>query len=215
MNKTIRVPRVEVDNLRVEFVPEVMDKAGVKYHVIDTVNWKEFPYTPDVRFRIAHTGQAILLNYKIKEEAVRAVASGDNGRIWEDSCVEFFVTFDGRQYHNVECNCVGMILSGVGPGRENRSLLPVEQLAEVQRKSTLDVSDLPVDGPVNWEVSLIIPAGIFAASGIESFNGVEARGNFYKCGDLLPTPHFLSWNPIEIPTPNFHRPDFFGRILFE
>ncbi|MBD5180330.1 MAG: hypothetical protein HDT01_03415, partial [Bacteroidales bacterium] len=184
-------------------------------HIIDTVNWKEYPYVPDVRFRIAHTGDAILLNYKVNEEAVRAVAEGDNGRVWEDSCVEFFVTFDGMQYHNIECNCVGTILSAVGSERENRNLLAAEQLDKIKRKSTLCKDGLPVSGPVEWEVSLVIPVEIFAASSVESFDGIEARGNFYKCGDLLPTPHFLSWNPIEISTPNFHRPDYFGKIIFE
>ena len=215
MNKTIRVPRVEVDNLSVDVVTEVMDNAGVPSHIIDTVNWKEYPYVPDVKFRIAHTGDAILLNYRVNEEAVRAVAEDDNGRVWEDSCVEFFVTFDGKQYHNIECNCVGTILSAVGPERENRKLLAAEQLDKIKRKSTLDKDSIPVNGPVEWEVSLIIPVEIFAASGGDSFDGIEARGNFYKCGDLLPTPHFLSWNPIEIPAPNFHRPDYFGKIIFE
>ena len=215
MEKTIRVPRVEVDNLNVDVVTEVMDNAGVPSHIIDTVNWKEYPYVPDVRFRIAHTGDAILLNYKVNEEAVRAVAEGDNGRVWEDSCVEFFVTFDGKQYHNIECNCVGTILSAVGSERENRNLLAAEQLDKIKRKSTLSKDGLPVNGPVEWEVSLVIPVEIFAASSVESFDGIEARGNFYKCGDLLPTPHFLSWNSIEIPMPNFHRPDYFGKIIFE
>ncbi|MDE6084984.1 MAG: hypothetical protein K2G40_01090 [Muribaculaceae bacterium] len=211
----MRVPRVEVDNLSVDVVTEVMDNAGVPSHIIDTVNWKEYPYVPDVKFRIAHTGDAILLNYRVNEEAVRAVAEDDNGRVWEDSCVEFFVTFDGKQYHNIECNCVGTILSAVGPERENRKLLAAEQLDKIKRKSTLDKDSIPVNGPVEWEVSLIIPVEIFAASGGDSFDGIEARGNFYKCGDLLPTPHFLSWNPIEIPAPNFHRPDYFGKIIFE
>ncbi len=41
------------------------------------------------------------------------------------------------------------------------------------------------------------------------------KANFYKCGDELQTPHFLSWNPIEIEKPDFHRPDFFGTLRFE
>jgi hypothetical protein len=39
--------------------------------------------------------------------------------------------------------------------------------------------------------------------------------NFYKCGDELPTPHFLSWNPIEWKEPSFHRPEQFGKLIFE
>ena len=49
-------------------------------------------------------------------------------------------------------------------------------------------------------------------------NGIivkEIKANFYKCGDELQTPHFLSWNPIQIEQPDFHRPDFFGTLEFE
>ena len=52
-------------------------------------------------------------------------------------------------------------------------------------------------------------------SGIESFDGKEMGANFYKCGDELPTPHFLSWNPIEWAEPSFHRPEQFGKLIFE
>jgi hypothetical protein len=27
-------------------------------------------------------------------------------------------------------------------------------------------------------------------------------------------PHYLSWNRIDIPQPDFHRPDFFGELKF-
>jgi hypothetical protein len=40
------------------------------------------------------------------------------------------------------------------------------------------------------------------------------RANFYKCGDKTKRAHFLSWNPIDIAKPDFHRPDFFGEITF-
>ena len=49
---------------------------------------------------------------------------------------------------------------------------------------------------------------------IESLKGVCATANFYKCGDDLPEPHFVSWNKIEAPTPNFHLPKYFGEIEF-
>ena len=45
--------------------------------------------------------------------------------------------------------------------------------------------------------------------------GARMKANFYKCGDKLQTPHFLSWNRIDLPSPNFHRPDFFGTLEFE
>ena len=66
-----------------------------------------------------------------------------------------------------------------------------------------------------WEVALIIPYAAFFKHQIQSLDGKEVKANFYKCGDELQTPHFLSWNPIKIEKPDFHRPDFFGTLEFE
>ncbi|MDD6236825.1 MAG: carbohydrate-binding family 9-like protein, partial [Clostridiales bacterium] len=41
----------------------------------------------------------------------------------------------------------------------------------------------------------------------------ELRGNFYKCGDKTKHPHFGMWNPINNEFPDFHLPQFFGRII--
>lgn len=215
MSKSISVKKIAFDSRNAADVAAALDANHVAFTPIDTVNWAEFPYKPTVEFRVAHTGDAILLNYRVTEEAVRAEAGADNGPVWEDSCVEFFVSFDGKNYQNIECNCVGTILSAIGPDRDHRQQLSQQQLDTVSRYSTLTPGKLPTDSPVSWEVSLIVPASLFAASGVTDLSGVKARCNFYKCGDKLPTPHFLSWNPIDVPNPDFHRPEFFGDITFE
>lgn len=46
-------------------------------------------------------------------------------------------------------------------------------------------------------------------------DGKTMKGNFYKCGDKLQTPHFLSWSPIGLERPMFHCPAFFGTLSFE
>ena len=50
--------------------------------------------------------------------------------------------------------------------------------------------------------------------GATLLDGRTMRANFYKCGDLLPRPHFLSWNAISLPRPDFHCPEFFGTLRF-
>ena len=37
-------------------------------------------------------------------------------------------------------------------------------------------------------------------------------GNFYKCGDKCDQTHYLSWSPIGLLEPNFHCPEFFGKL---
>lgn len=64
-------------------------------------------------------------------------------------------------------------------------------------------------------MAFIIPLKTFFMHDIKSLSGKTIRANFYKCGDALKKPHFLSWSPINIEKPDFHRPDFFGEITFE
>ena len=124
--KELNVKKVSLANVAVENVPALLDKEKVNFQSINTVNWKAFPYQPEVQFRIAHTDDAILIHYKVKEASVRAVATGDNGAVWEDACVEFFSIPAGDGiYYNVECNCVGTLLIGAGGGRSNHGFLRV------------------------------------------------------------------------------------------
>ena len=68
------------------------------------------------------------------------------------------------------------------------------------------------DKMFSWEVAMGIPFGMI---GLDGGNLPEkVRANFFKCADKAAHPHFLSWNPIDVPTPDFHRPDFFGELRF-
>ena len=50
-----------------EAVPSLLDENGIEFQPLDMVNWKDYPYKPEVSFRIAHTGREILLHYNVKE----------------------------------------------------------------------------------------------------------------------------------------------------
>ena len=129
--------------------------------------------------------------------------------------VEFSIAHTGV-YYNMECNCAGTLLIGAGAGRGNRQHAPQEVLDKVQRWASLgrDAFDERV-GECAWEVALVIPYSAFFLHDITSLDGKTLRANFYKCGDKLQTPHFLSWNPIGLEKPNFHCPEFFGTLHFE
>ena len=61
----------------------------------------------------------------------------------------------------------------------------------------------------------MIPVSTFFLHKISGLGGRYLRANFYKCGDLLSKPHFLSWQPITLPKPDFHQPSFFGLLKME
>ncbi|MFC6100602.1 carbohydrate-binding family 9-like protein [Olivibacter domesticus] len=184
----------------------------IKPNLIDIVNWKEYDYVPEAVFKIAYTDDAILLRYAVKEKYIRANYLFPNDPVYKDSCVEFFISFDGKKYYNFEFNCIGTTLASYGnSNKETRMRLSAALIDTIQTNSKIQCQRLNS----SWELSVKIPINIFNETGIKSLKGIEATANFYKCGDDLPLPHFLSWNEINHPSPNFHLPAFFGEIVFD
>lgn len=215
--KQLIIKKIETGTVEASAVPALLDAQGIDWNPIACVNWTEYPYQPEVKFRAAHTGDAILLHYQVTEASVRAVATADDGRVWEDACVEFFLSPEGNDfYYNFECNCATKLLLHGGPAGGERPTASEEVLKSVKRWSSLGAEPFEERvGECTWEVALVIPVSAIFRHDIADLNAKTMRANFYKCGDLLQTPHFLSWTPIELPKPKFHCPEFFGKLVFE
>lgn len=213
----LNIKKVTTEGISVAGLSVMMDQEKIEFNSIGFANWDSFTYKPNAKFRIAHSDNAILINYQVEEDAVRAIYGEDNDKVWTDSCVEFFVspTNDGL-YYNIESTCIGTVLLGVGHDRHGRERASLDVLAGIQRWASLGREPFEErEGKCSWELSLIIPYTVFFKHSINSLDGVVIKGNFYKCGDKLSTPHYLSWNPIKTENPDFHRPDFFGELQFE
>ena len=116
-------------------------------------------------------------------------------------------------YYNFECNCAGKLLLHGGEAGTERPGASEEVLKSVKRWASLGTEPFEERvGECTWEVALVIPASAIFRHEIETFNGKTMRANFYKCGDRCSRPHFLSWSPIDCEEPNFHKPEFFGRV---
>lgn len=182
---------------------------------IAVVSWPDFPYLPTVQFKIAHDGQAVFLEYTVIEKERKAVYRQTNDPVYKDSCVECFISFDNIHYYNFEFNSLGTAIVGYGTiHKADRRRLPNALIETIDTVAMWDKLTNLKDG-MYWTLQLKIPLSIFAQSALHSLMGVEATANFYKCGDDLKDPHFVSWKKIETAEPNFHQPDFFGKILFE
>lgn len=214
--KYLEVRHLRLSQVKAVDIPALFNQNNIPYNSIDVINWHAFPYCPKVEFAIAHTGDTILLHYRVEEDGVRAVAGEDLGNVWEDSCCEFFASPDADgSYYNLESNCIGTILLCNGKGREERIQAPLSALKKIDRWASLGRKVIGLDEKAHqWELSLVIPVSAFFRHEIDNLSGLIIHGNFYKCGDKTAHPHFLSWNPIDIPSPDFHRPDFFGEIKF-
>lgn len=214
--KQLEVNKISIANIPIEAIPALLDKEKVAFQEINNVNWKDsYPYSPCVKFRIAKTNNSFIVNFKVTEDSIKASTERDNGSVWTDSCVEFFVIPENDDiYYNIECNCAGTILIGAGKERENRERASQETLDLVQRWASLgrDPFDEKME-ETTWEVVLIIPFTAFFKHNITQLEGRTIKANFYKCGDELSKPHFLSWNAIDLPKPDFHCPQFFGSLI--
>lgn len=215
--KTLEVPKVRsVDTRDLASVSALMDGLPGREKV-DVVNWKIFPVCPETRFKLAYTDKHLLLKFWVREDGVLAKAHRANGPVWKDSCVEMFIgPGPGSPYVNFEFNISGWSMIGKGLGRPGRKLFPPERHGEVARLASFGNKRLLQEQPgvQAWELTAVIPIWIVASTDAQSLTGRTFRGNFYKCAELTAKPHFVSWNPIAIADPDFHRPDHFGGIRF-
>jgi len=184
-------------------------------HLIANQNWVEAPRVK-VGFSVRHDGSSIYLYYQVEEPQVRAVNTGYNSPVWEDSCVEFFIAFGGDDgYYNFEINAIGTVLGAFGKDRNKRLHLPDSFLSRIETTPSLGRDPIEsINKLMTWEMQLEIPISTFHFSKIESLSGIDAHANFYKCGDKLEKPHFLSWKPVLCSKPDFHTPRYFGQLSF-
>ena len=114
---------------------------------------------------------------------------------------------------NFEFSCIGTINASHRSERNNPTRLNDNELAQVIRYPSCGTRPFQeLEGLFTWNLLIAVPMSLI---GIEYNNSpIETMGNFYKCASGSSQPHYLSWNPINTEKPDFHRPDFFGKIIF-
>ncbi len=161
------------------------------------------PYTTVAR--LVHSPEGITVRLETTEWPLRATHTVCNGEICEDSCMEFFLTpnLTDKRYINIEVNPLGVTHVGLGESRYDRTLLDIS--GEGLVIETLITFER------GWSVTIHIPYTF-----LDRYFGAhdsKMRANFYKCGDLTVTEHYSVWNPIDLPKPDYHCPEFFGSLI--
>lgn len=209
----MKIPYIaDIEHLTVDTLYQKLVSEGALFAVACN-NWAaDYPYTPKVVAYLAHSDSHIALLFAVEESHTKAVELQDNGRVWEDSCVEFFVKNPtGEGYYNFELNAIGTLLAARRTSRESATHFSAAQLAEIVRYTAFDHAPIDICDQNSWWAVELIPFSLIGLSAPPAKLDV----NLYKCGDKLNRPHFLSWSPITLDKPNFHCPEFFGEIIFD
>lgn len=196
------------DLMKAELMTDELD-----WNTIDSLNWPQsFPAKPACRFRIARSKTKLFILFEVSENFPKALYLNDQDPVWKDSCVEFFCKLPGAgYYYNFEFNCIGTCLASRRKARKV-DVVPLsdEEMLSIERHSSLDSTAFEgLNELTHWNLTVSIPLDLLQVTDASEF-----LGNFYKCGDETVQPHYLSWNPIDTPKPDFHRPEFFGTLKF-
>lgn len=214
--KDLFVKKIELSKkVDINEAAHILEKKAVT-NPIDILNWEDYPYRPDLKFRIGHTDNEIWLKYYVKEAHILAQETNINGAVHKDSCAEFFISVDGKNFYNLEINCIGTIHLAHGPDRNKRKFVDPKTIEKIEVISTLGKEPFEErSGNFEWEMMIRFPVECFAFDKINVLGGQKATANFYKCGDDTTKPHFVTWNPVGTENPDYHRPEFFGNVEFE
>jgi hypothetical protein len=189
---------------------------------IDQFSGEKPIHFPQVQAKLAYDDEALYAIFHVLDRYVCARSQNYQDQVSRDSCVEFFFTPGedlSQGYFNFEINCGGTVLFHHQKGRRVEDT-PVSQddFLQVDIAHTLPkIVDPEITEPIHWIVEYRLPFKTLA--GYTKINlpssGTSWRANLYKCADGSSHPHWLAWAPINTIAPDFHRPEFFGRLVFE
>jgi hypothetical protein len=185
---------------------------------IDHYLWLDNGYRPRVEVRLCYSVGHLYVLFRAFEPRIKVRFTGFQDPVYKDSCVELFINpFPEKPvgYVNIETNAIGAMLIAVGAGRSNRKPIPRKALRGFEIVTSVKSPLDGYHGAEFWSVAYQLPLRLFELLYGEKISpGRAAIGNFYKCGDDADPPHFGAWSPVLTPQPDFHQPEYFGRLVF-
>ncbi len=179
-------------------------------------------FRPEAQAKMMYDDENIYLIFHVKDRYVRCLTNNINGPVWEDGAVEFFFAPDAGQpllYFNLETNCGGTPLMhfNLVPRKESKALT-VDDIKKIEIAHTLpQIIDPEMKDPVTWTLEYRIPLAMLEKYSpvTHPAKGVVWKANFYKIAENSSNPHYITWSLVENDKPDFHKPQFFGKLLFQ
>ena len=206
-------------------VPLVGDIAGTPWEaadvlMIDNWPWYEAGEKQPTEARLLYDSTAVYVQFQCTDKHIHSEATELNGDVYKDSCVEFFAAIApdvGPEYINFEANCCGVFHLGFGAGRQGRKLIAFGLASQIDVASSEPRpmrEELPEDS--GWWLAARLPFDVlsgFSGRSVAPQSGDHWLANFYRCGGKTDD-QYACWSPIDVPHPDFHRPECFGRLVF-
>ncbi len=155
-------------------------------------------------------GTGLEVTMRCYEQDPMAVYKEPDEPVYQDSCMEVFLDcfpeLPQYGYINVEMNSAGAVLCGFGAKRGSRFRLKGKGIPHPEVKVTF--------GDGCWQVRCMLTEQLLETlyeRPCRFAPGHKMRGNFYKCGEHTPSPHWASWSKVE--RLDFHTPEFFGTLV--
>lgn len=176
---------------------------------------------PDTNVILCLKDDGLHLHYEVQETNPHITVPEqipEMPKVCLDSAVEIFLSFPNSPqdkdfspyieksfYTNIEMNAVGVCAAKYGMSRKNRIAYTPNQIASLKINARQHAD--------YWSLDLVVPRSLISELiGFDGFApGSEFAFNLYKISETKEFEHYLSFNKIDNPTPNFHLPQFFAR----
>ena len=189
---------------------------------VKTPDWEKIPavtltHTPwltpcaiEAKAQACHDGEKLYVRMEAKESAILATLTGPLDQVCNDSCLEFFFApgANDARYFNFEWNRLLSVYVGFGGARKTRARQILKDPKALFAPAAFDTAD-------GWGIEYRSPKAYIQMYTPDFELRGEAACNFYKCGDETEIPHYLAWAALSSDTPDYHRRQDFGKLIFE
>lgn len=177
--------------------------------------WYEEGKQEQTNVRVLWDDEYLYVFFRCEDEHIAAHFYQRNSAPYRDDCVEVFIAPNQDHplwYANNEFNCLGTWLIGKHKGDSNEYVIRDKVLLGRSHAGTINAED---DTDEYWTLEIGIP--FESLSDYETDlppNPGDIWGiNFNRCGGDI-NEQFSQWTASQTDSPNFHRPQDFGRIVF-
>lgn len=179
-------------------------------------------FKPATQVKMMYDDENIYVIFHVRDQFVSIMERQLNGPVHLDAAVEFFLSPDEQfpgKYINLETNGGGVPHFAFHEAQGTRGVnFKPEDLQKIPIATSLPkVVEKEITGPVTWTLEYRIPLEVLRSytTVTQPKPGVTWKGNFYKTATNTSNPHWITWAFVDLPTPSFHQPGFFGILKFE